>query len=314
MEVTETSQTAKIQARAVEKLLSYSALAIEAGWGLRLLNAYLSELTLLESNVPYAALGISERRHASRAVQVISPDGAIISDPYLIRNEGLTPAGSIAVLQLQGVMSSVDDISTDGTPALAQKLRAAYANRNIEAVILETNSGGGEVTAMQILVTALEERNKPVIGWGHFAASAAYGTLAATDEIIASNKMAEFGSVGAVISLDKRFIEFYRENVLSFYGKDAPMKNKEWRELLAGNSAPMQVAADEVTENFQKQVSSQRALTGGQAYQRATLSGDMFGAVEARRRGLIDGIGNMNYAIARAEAWAAKMNKKRKRA
>lgn len=306
-------QTGAISQRAVEKLLSYSALAIEAGWGLRFLNKYLSELSLLESGAPYASLGIGERRHASRAVSVISPDGAVISDPYLIRNEGLTPTGSIAVLQLQGIMSSVDDISTDGTPALARQLRSAYANRNIEAVILETNSGGGEVTAMQILVTALEERNKPVIGWAHFAASAAYGTLAATDEIVASNKMAEFGSVGAVITLDKGFIEFYRDNVLSFYGKDAPLKNKEWRELLAGNNVPMQEAADEATENFQKQVSGQRALTGGDAYQRATLSGDMFGAVEARRRGLIDGVGNMNYAIARAEAWAMK-NKKRKRA
>lgn len=303
---------------AVQKLLSYDALCIEVGYGLRLLNSYLHELSLVASGVPYAELGISERRRASAAVTVIMPDAngeytVISQDKGLLSNSALTKPQSVAVLKLTDVMTTRDEMSSYGVGMLDSQLRAAYANDNIGAVIIDTNSPGGEVTAMQMLVGAVQDRNKPVLGFGRFAASAAYGTLAATDEIIASDKMAQFGSVGAMITLDKAFIEFYKENFLTFYGEDAPNKNAEWRALLDGNTGPIQESANKATRDFQSQVSKQRAITGGEAYQRQTLSGAMFDAVEARRRGLVDGIGTMNYAVSRAMAWMQK-NKKRKAA
>lgn len=296
---------------AVQKLLSFDALCIEMGSGLRLLNAYLHELSLVSSGVPYAELGIGERRRASAAVSVIMPDAngeytVRSEDRGLLSNPSLTKPQSIAVLKLTGAMTTADDVSSYGVGLLDSQLRAAYANDNIGAVILDTNSPGGEVAAMQMLVGAVEDRNKPVLGFGRFAASAAYGTLAATDEIIAADKMAEFGSVGAVITLDKAFLEFYAENFLTFYGEDAPNKNAEWRAAVSGNFGPMQERANEATRKFQQQVSKQRPISGSEAYQRATLSGAMFDAVEARRRGLVDGIGTMNYAVARAMAWMQK--------
>lgn len=301
---------------AVQKLLSFDALCIEMGSGLRLLNAYLHELSLVASGVPYAELGIGERRRASVAVTVIMPDAngeyTIKSeDRGLLSNPSLTKPQSIAVLKLSDVMTTKDGVSSYGVGMLDSQLRAAYANDNIGAVIMDTNSPGGEVTAMQMLVGAVEDRNKPVIGFGRFVASAAYGTLAATDEIIASDKMAQFGSVGAVITLDKSFLEFYKENFLSFYGEDAPGKNAEWRAALDGNFGPIQEVANKATKDFQGQVMKQRAITGGEAYQKTTLSGAMFDAVEARRRGLVDGIGTMNYAITRAMAWMQKGKKKK---
>ena len=302
--------------KAVEKLLSYGPMCIEARHGLRLLNKYLHEIDLVNSGVPYSELGIGERRAASCSVCIFMPDasgigGEMAQDKGLLSNPGLTKPQSIAVLKLSGAMASQDDISSYGVSSLERQLRAAYSNENIGAVILETNSPGGEVTAMQMLVGAIEDRNKPVLGFGHFAASAAYGALAATDEIIASNRMAQFGSVGAVITLDKSFLEYYAENFLSFYGEDAPNKNAEWRAALDGNFGPIQESANRATRDFQAQVSKQRAISGGEAYQKHTLSGAMFDAVDAKRRGLVDGIGTMNYAISRAMAWMQKGKKKK---
>lgn len=301
---------------AAQKLLSYGALCIEIGYGLRLLNSYLHELSLVASGVPYADLGIGERRRESAAVTVIMPDAAgeytvRSEDRGLLSNAALTKPQSVAVLKLSGVMTTADDVSSYGVGRLESQLRQAYSNDNIGAVIIDTNSPGGEVTAMQMLVGAIQDRNKPVLGFGRFAASAAYGTLAATDEIIASDKIAQFGSVGAVITLDKTFLDFYAENFLSFYGENAPNKNKEFRAALAGEYSPMQQLANDFTDKFQAQVTRQRALTGGEAYQRATLSGDMFDAAEARRRGMVDGIGTMNYAVTRAMAWMQKGKKKK---
>lgn len=306
-----------ISEKAAEKLLSYGDMCIEAQAGLRLLNRYVHELSLISSGVPYSELGISERRAASCAVSVFIPDGygggVIAQDRGLLSNTSLTQPRSVAILSLNGVMTSQDDISSYGVGMLESQLRAAYANDNIGAVLVRVNSPGGEVTAMQMLVGAIQDRNKPVLGFGDFAASAAYGTMAAMDEVIASNKMAQFGSIGAVITLDKAFIEFYKENFLSFYGEDAPLKNDEWRKAIEGDFSGIQASADKATRDFQAQVSKQRPITGGETYQRQTLSGAMFDAVESRRRGLVDGIGTLNYALARAGAWMDK-NKKKKAA
>lgn len=302
--------------RAVEKMLSYGPMCIEAQAGLRVLNRYLHEMALVAAGVPYKELGISERRKESCSVLVFMPEatgdgGTMVEDRGLLSNSSLTRPQSVAILQLSGVMTTKDDISSYGVGMIDRQLRAAYANDNIGAIILDTNSPGGEVTAMQMLVGAVQDRNKPVIGFGRFAASAAYGTLAATDEIIGSDKLAEFGSVGAVITLDKAFLEFYAENFLEFYGADAPMKNDKWREAQRGNFGPIQEAADAATRAFQQQVAKQRTLNGHEAYRKATLSGAMFDAADAKRRGLIDGIGTMNYALSRATAWMQKGKKKK---
>ena len=298
--------------RGIEKMLSYGQLCIEEGFGFRCLNQYLSDLEIMRSGAPYSSLGISSRRESGlpALIQVSGTSYDIISDQYIIRNERLTPGGSIALIRLEGVMNSQDDASSYGVQNMATQLRYAYANKNVDAVIIEGNSGGGEVTAMMIMVAAIKERNKPVLGFGHFVASAAYGTFAAADEIIASNEMAEFGSIGAVVTINKEFLAWYKETFESFYGKDAPLKNEAMREALNGNFQPIQDVADKATTQFHSMVSGMRPLNGGENYKKATLSGKMFDADESKRRGLVDGIGNMAYAIKRAQSWATKYKSK----
>ena len=300
--------------RASAKIASMGTLCIDFQWGVRALSGYVHELDAVAAGIPYASLGISDRRHARMAVSVISPTGQTITDPYILRNERLTPPGSVAVLQLSGVMTADGDASTPGAQGLAASLRQAYANANVDAIVMETNSGGGEVTAMQILVGAVSERNKPVIGFGHMAASGAYGTLAATDEIVGASQMATFGSVGAVFTLDKEFLQYFKDSYLQIYGENAPFKNEEFRAALEGDFGPFKSLANKATDQFQAQVAAQRNLTGAEAYRKTTLSGRMFDAAEAKRRGLIDGVGTLAYAVKRAEAWAGMYKSKKKRA
>lgn len=300
--------------RGIEKILSYSTLCIDEGYGLRALNQYLTDLQMLRSGAPYASLGISQRRERSTpaVISTVGEKPEVIADRGLIKNERLTPRGSIALIKLDGVMSSEDDGSSYGVSYQIGHIRAAYSNSNISAIILEVNSGGGEALAMQMLISALQERNKPVIGFGHFVASAAYGTVAATDEVVASNADAEFGSIGAVMTINKEFLQVYKESFEAFYGDNAPKKNEHLREALKGNFSPIQDIANKATDSFHAQVAAMRPLTGGEAYKKQTLSGAMFDASEAKRRGLIDGVGNLNYAIKRAQAWASKQTQKQK--
>lgn len=301
--------------RGIEKILSMSDLLIEEAFGFQCLNQYMSDLEALRAGVPYSQLGISSRRENCRPMLILGAtetDGTkIVTNSWVIRSEKETPTNSIALLRLDGVMTSSDGASSYGVQYQAGLLRAAYQNANIAGIILEINSGGGEVIAMNILTTAIGERNKPIISFAHMAASAAYGTAAATDEIIASDPMVEVGSIGAMVSVNKEFLDFYKANYETFYGKNAPNKNKHLREALKGNFDPMQEAADNATGKFHEFIRGARQLKGGETYQANTLSGDMFAADEAKRRGLIDGVGNLAYAAKRTMSWSKKYKQRK---
>lgn len=314
MEIQEEKVLGKLSERQVQAILGFSALAIEPIWGMSVLNKYLLQIDMASNGAKMSDLGLSEMREKSRMVSVLKPNGSIITEKGLLGENDLIPQGSVALLRLDGFMQAQDDICSDGVQTLANNLRLAYGNPNIRSVVLETNSGGGEVAAMQIVTAALSEKNKPVIGWAHFAASAAYGAMAATDEIVASSQIAQLGSLGAVITLEKKFLKWYAENYLTIVGNNSPMKQGDFLEAVKGNLDPIQSTVNVYTDNFHNEVKANRMLNGNEKTVADTLSGKMFDANESKRRGLIDSIGNLNLAIKRADAWQEKYNQEKKRA
>lgn len=289
---------------AIEAILANSELAIELQFGLKCLNQYLSDLSLLAHGADYKALGIDERRHATYP-SVITENGATIHDRALIYNHGLTPVGSKAVIRISGFMqteSSGGSSGVRGMRGVADDLRAAYANPNISGILLDVNSGGGEALSMDVLISALASRNKPVVTHAYFAASAAYGAAAATDEIIALSDSTQVGSIGSVITLNKVALAEFAETYVSLYGSKAPNKQREFRALLNGDFGPIQQVVDKYTDYFQSKVRSLRNLRGTEEKVTETLSGDVFYGPEAKRRGLIDGIGGLEYALKRLDA------------
>lgn len=296
----------------IAQLLSFgTSLEIEPNFGIQQYFRYLDDLALLNAGVPFAELGISKRRAESEPAVFMPHNGSfeLVTDRGLLKNERLTVPGSVALIRLNGVMTANDQLSTRGMQSVSGDLRAAYANKNISAIIMEINSGGGEGIAKDMLVGALSERNKPVLSFGHFAASAAYGAAAATDEIIAAAAESMFGSIGAVVTIDQTVLHDFRERYLSFYGENAPMKNKEFRAAVNGDFGPLQTAANKYTDAFQSEVARMRPLTGDKSFQRETLSGDIFNAKESRRRGLVDGVGNLSYVLTRTDVWVKKYAK-----
>ena len=256
---------------------------------------YLNDLQAISSGVPFSALGYSERREAQR-VSFIPAEGALV-DRYDVMGWGdpIQP-GSIAHLKLTGVMRSQSMISSPGVDMMISDLRRAYNHPNVEAVVIETNSGGGESMAGTMLKSAIMERNKPVIGFAHMAASAAYRALSGADEIIASSDAAEFGSIGTMISIDQKFLNKYRSRIADFYGSGAPDKNGEFRAAIGGDFSRLQSRVDELTARFQEEIKRDRPLRGDK---KSTLSGAMFDALASKERGLIDGVGTMRYVMDR---------------
>ena len=278
--------------------LPLTPLHIEPLWGLEQLNAYLAEVALLEAGVPYAELGIGQRRHAMRAT-VIDQNGMILGGPDMLSNGNNTKPLSYAHLKLQGVMRSTSAASSYGVPDLIDQIQYANANANIDGMIIEANTGGGEATAGQMLHAAITASNKPIVVYAHYLASAGIMATLGADEIISSADMGSFGSIGTFYSIDKKTLAEITERYQHVYAKKSVNKNEEFRALEAGDFSKMEKLADQYNDFFHAEVQKYRTLQGNTE---ETLSGRMFFAKEAKRRGLVDGIGNMNYALTRLQA------------
>lgn len=211
-------------------------------------------------------------------------------------NINSSESNSILVMRLSGAMTVNDQPCSDGIQTLSDNLYKAYSNKNISGILLDVNSGGGESTAGHILKQAISDSNKPVVVHGVTVGSAALlSTLPAT-EIVANGESAKFGSIGSFVSISKKFLEDYSKNFIDVYASSSPDKNKEIRQLFVGDSALLQKSVDKNAEVFQQEVQKYRNLKYDPA---KTLSGGMFEAKDAKKRGLVDSIGTRSYAIQR---------------
>lgn len=297
------NQAAPVNADIEAFLMNAGSLEIELQFGLNEYFNYLEDIRLLGLGFKFKDLGISERRHATVSKLILASDSTYMVSAWDLKDpEFRTPKDSIALLKLSGVMRSQSGISSRGIDGLINDLRFAYSDENISGVIIETESGGGESIAGTKLKSALGERSKPVVGFAHMAASAAYRALSGADEIIASGDSAEFGSIGTMISVDRKMLQKYGSRVADFYGSGAPGKNADFRAALSGDFSAIQTRVDGLTEAFQNEIRRDRDLRGSAAKIAETVNGSMWSAIEAKQRGLIDMVGNMQTAVKRIKS------------
>jgi ClpP class serine protease len=283
---------------------------IELGFAQAELSNYLEEIRLVSLGVPYAELGIATRRKSAMpGLLTFSENGTVktVSDPSVLQNETATPKGSFAHLKLFGTMRSQDGMSTRGIDSLISDINAAMQNDNIDGILLECNTGGGESTAGQMLQGALADATKPVVAYVHQLCSAGImGTLSA-HEIIASNKSAKLGSIGTFISISKGFADWYKSKVTDVYAEKSANKNKAFRDFLNGDLTELKKDLNLSNEQFLADVQAHRVLTGDQKTIEHTLSGAVFDAKEAKNRGLCDSIGGLQFALKRLSVHARMM-------
>lgn len=270
---------------------------IELGFGMAALGKYLTNLEVAAAD--NSQNDVFARIKALNSPAIIVPTGEItmVSPGAVIR--GNVPQGSILRLNLVGPMIANGDLCSWGMDDYEEAIRAASQNPNVDGVFIRANTGGGESLAGQILHNAIKSSTKAVVVYADTLASAGiHGTLAA-DEIIASGKGSRIGSIGTYVSIDKEFINWYKENVDDIYADVSGDKNGAWRAYMEGDSGPFRKMATESAQMFQEEVRAYRQLKGNTE---ETLKGGIFWAAEAKRRGLIDGIGNMDYAMQRLQA------------
>lgn len=211
------------------------------------------------------------------------------------------PKGSIAIVPLQGAMLKHDTPCEFGTVSLAGQIRLAADHKNIKAIILDIDSGGGAINALPPILDAIDyARGKmPVIAHCDVAASAAYYTAVHCDQIILSNEIsAQVGSIGVMISFADMQPMWEREGVKfhTIYAPESSEKNKAFELALKGDyELIQQEVLSPLARQFQQVVTLHRPNLDSSVP--GILSGRMFFAREALQCGMIDGIGTLEQAL-----------------
>ena len=206
---------------------------------------------------------------------------------------------NFSVVRLQGLMYSWS------CSWVARQIYDAYADPNVDGVLLEVNTGGGEVSAAQMVAGAVTGGPKPVVTYAHYAASGGIMATTGSTEIVASGKLSRFGSIGVMMTAPRWMAKIYSDYFQELYADTSPEKNAAWREYIDSLKTERFVAMlNEIDQVFMQQVITDRNLPAGKIRDE-TLQGGTWMAEESKRRGLVDSIGNFNYALERLASYAA---------
>lgn len=234
---------------------------------------------------------LSEEKPLLNAILAASGMGGSFDD---------APKGSIAIIPICGTMLKYGTYCSYGTEEIAAEITKAANHRNIDAIVLDIDSGGGAVDAIAPLVDAIEKCSKPVVASCDLCASAAYWTATSCDRIIANNNISsEFGSIGVMMSFQD-MIPYYKEmkiNTHEIYSNHSEYKNRPFQLAKEGKYDEIKTEElDPLAIKFQTQVKTARGEKLNTEIP-GILQGKMFGPENAKAYGLIDEIGNLDIAV-----------------
>lgn len=276
------------------RLIAGQQFLIEPYWG----HGKLIEINALSEIVDSDANMFADMRERSQQVDYFA------NGNYTGEDSENLEQGSIAKVSMSGIMTVEDGLCHYGMKSLDRRMRTLYADSRVRGIILSIDSGGGQAAAGNMLYNTIADRNKPVIAHYNFMASAALMGALPSDEIIAASDMSRAGSIGVMMSIPKWYINSSDDDsgVAEFYSRKSPRKNEVWRALESGDTEKLIDMLTELDEIFMAKVKQDRKLKGKPGYVKETLSGAMFTANQARRRGLADGTGSFNYALKRMKS------------
>ena len=232
-----------------------------------------------------AALGDDARRHPAEGdetVAVVVAKGSIL--------DGSHPPGTIG---------------GDSTGAL---IRNARLDDNVKAIVLRVDSGGGSAFASEVirreLALAREQEKKVVVSMGSVAASGGYWISTASDEIWASANTIT-GSIGIF-----GMIPTYQKPMQKHLGWRVDGVGTTWlagavrpdRELEPRLRPAIQTMIEQGYREFLARVSEARDIPVEEVD--TIARGRVWSGQDAHELGLVDGLGDLEEAIASAAAMA----------
>lgn len=193
---------------------------------------------------------------------------------------------------------TVEGFIGDSTDAVDQ-LHQFTKDDHIKAVVLRINSPGGGVASSQEIYEAivqLKKKKKVVASMGSVAASGGYMIACATDRIVA-NPGTITGSISAIMHFANAEELFKKIGLKTSVIKSGKYKDigSPTRPMTKEEKILMQELVDDIYDQFLDTVSQNRKIAKEDV--RKIADGRVFSGRQAKKIGLVDDIGDLNYAV-----------------
>lgn len=214
----------------------------------------------------------------------------------------------IAIIYANGtIKSGKGDETSIGSETTAKAIKKARTDKNIKAIVLRVNSGGGSALASDVILreTKLVKKEKIplVVSMGDYAASGGYYIACAADSIVA-NPTTITGSIG-VFGMIPNLQNFYKNklgitidtvktNQSADMGINRPLTSFERKKI--------QKSVENIYNTFIKHVSEGRDMTI--EYVDEIGQGRVWTGYDAKHIDLIDSYGGIEKAIEIAKSLA----------
>ncbi|RTE87095.1 MULTISPECIES: signal peptide peptidase SppA [Gammaproteobacteria] len=226
--------------------------------------------------------------------------------PDSVTNQNFESNGSdqqVAIIFAKGTIVDGSGLPTEvGGDRLASELRDARFDDNVKAVVLRVDSPGGSAFASEVIrqeLLNLREAGKPVIAsMSSVAASGGYWISAGADEIIAAPSTIT-GSIG-VFGLIPTIDETLAEVGINFDGVSTTNYPafSQTQPITPELGAVVQASIDAIYDDFLDLVGEARGMTRDEVH--AVAQGQVWSGERALELGLVDTLGTLADAVARA--------------
>jgi len=212
----------------------------------------------------------------------------------------LSIQGDVAVLNISGpITQRIPNLWKElcGMTDLDDMTRAfkdAAASPRVSGIILNIDSPGGSVTGVPEFGSLVADCQKPVVAFtDSMCDSAAYWIAAGADEIV-STESASVGCIGVYMAFLDRSreleargldVELFKTGAFKGMGYPGTSLSEEQRAFL-------QAEVEDIHQWFVGHVSEHREVSGVD-----TFEGQDFNGREAQRRGLVDEVGDFDFAV-----------------
>jgi protease-4 len=214
---------------------------------------------------------------------------------------------AVAVIPLYGVISqgsSSRSWGEKGSQQIARRIKTLSEKKEVKAIVLDINSPGGSVGAVQEIYSAVlrakAETKKPFVArFGEVSASGGYYVAAACDKIMAQPGTIT-GSIGVIFSVSNfeglmKKVGFKNEAIKSGKFKDI---GSATREMTPEERKLLQAMIDDSYEQFVKAVSDGRRMDVEKV--KLLADGRIYTGRQALENGLVDKLGDLQDAISEA--------------
>ncbi len=221
-----------------------------------------------------------------------------------------TGRSKIAVIYAEGdIVDGAGDNMQIGGETFRGLIRKARLNKDVGAIVLRVNSGGGSALASEVIWRELQmarnENKKPVVvSMGDVAASGGYYIAAGADSIFA-NPTTITGSIGVFTVIPNMEGFFNNKLGITFDGVGtAPYAGSPTvvRPLTEKERSLVQNGVDRTYAQFKQRVANGRKKDT--AYVESIAQGRVWSGSDALRIGLVDRLGTLQDAIACAARMA----------